>query len=490
MHWESVNGTYQWVTKPSPNAQESPIDGQYWDMLQGVVAIGTNDAWAVGGSTAEDNFGFLTHWNGTSWSAPTNVNLTSLTDLFSITAISPNDIWAAGRGGGNTLIWHSSDGGANWAQTTSENSSNSYSQFHGITVDKNSGALFAAGFYKSYQSGSWSPFKTLIEQYASSPTPITQWQSPQDGFYIQGDHVTLSVSVSSGADQITGVTFTASWDSNSNVPICNGGLTNGNWVCQWAMQYNGTYVRNGPITFGFTVTTATQSIVNPNGMRSGTMVYEMTFYNPIYAGYTTTSQYLTATYTNVVAKWIVPTANCGVGELSESAIWDGIAGKTQLAQIGTESNCRGGFAQYDAVWEVIPFTSSKRVIHQKVSPGDAMTATVTYVPSSGTFQLTLEDYGKWTSTIPTPALADPSERTHGECIVEAPRLDVPKTGVKGIWPLTDFGSVAIDCKVNGLPVANGPQDIKNIMVGNNQKARTNPLQTDGEIFTVDWLSRV
>ncbi len=119
--------------------------------------------------------------NGTSWSAPTNVNLTSLTDLFSITATSPNDIWAAGRGGGNTLIWHSSDGGANWAQTTSENSSNSYSQFHGITVDKNSGALFAAGFYKSYQSGSWSPFKTLIEQYASSPTPKSITVKPTQG---------------------------------------------------------------------------------------------------------------------------------------------------------------------------------------------------------------------------------------------------------------------------------------------------------------------
>lgn len=351
-----------------------------------------------------------------------------------------------------------------------------------------SGAPFAGTLWLNFNDDAYSANTgdnagQVTATVTDTPTsPVTQWQSPQNSFYNQGDHVTLSVSVTSGASQITGVTFTASWDSNTNVSICNGGLTGGKWVCQWAMKYNKSFVRNGTITFGYTVKTATQTIVNPSGTRSGTIVYELTDDNPIYAGYSTASQSDTVTYTMVVAKWTVPKATCGFGEVSKSAIWAGIAGKTQLAQIATESNCNLGKPKYIAQWEVIPLITPAQTINKTVSSGDKMVATVTYVSKNNTFNLTLVDSGKWTVPITTHALASSSERTHGECVVEAP--SAANNGF--IYPLTNFGTVSLDCQVNSKPVANGPENIKFVMVSNVQKALTNPLATNGEVFTVVW----
>jgi streptogramin lyase len=312
--------------------------------------------------------------------------------------------------------------------------------------------------------------------------PVTHWQSPKNGFYVQDDHATLSVSVASGTNQITGVTFTASWDNNINVSICNGGLAGRNWVCQWAMDYNGTHVRNGPITFGYTVTTALQNFVNPDGSRSGTIVYELTDFNPIYAGYATASQNDAVAYTMAVAKWTVPKAKCGTLEISRSAIWAGIAGANQLAQIATASMCNLGKPNYGAYWEDIPFSTQAQSINKTVVQGDKMVATVAYVSSSNTFNLTLVDSGKWTFTTPAPAMSDPSERSNGECIVEDPE----SANGSFIFPLTNFGTVSVDCQVDSKPVANGPEDIKFLMVSNIQKATTNPLATNGEVFTVVW----
>jgi hypothetical protein len=476
MHYDG-NG---WTFYSSP----SPFQYSY---LYGVTVIGTNDAWAVG---TNDATGFLTHWNGSAWSTPITVPVgSSGSELYAVAATSSDNIWATGQywddKGVYPLAWHSADGGANWTQVTAESPSNGIPQFNSLTIDKNTGNIWAVG-YSNLSSISGN---TLIEQYVPSASPpVTHWQSPQNGFYIQGISVPLSVGITSGASQITGVTFTASWDSNSNVPICNGVLTNGNWVCKWGMKYNNntSFVRNGPITLGYTVATTGGTIVNPNGTRSGTIVYEQTDKNAAYAGYATASHNNTVVYSTVVAKWKVPTVvTCGILEKSESAVWDGIASKTQIVQIGTESNCTFGKREYSAVWQVWP--SSAQTIPYTVAPGDNMVATVAYVSTQNVFQMTLEDNGKWkTPPIVPVALTDPSERIYGECIVEDPSSG--SGSLQRIYSLTNFGKVSIDCLVDSLPVANGPEDIKFVMVNssNVQKTVTNALQTNGEVFSVVW----
>lgn len=70
---EEWNGT-SWNVVASPNPQ-----GYFADVLNGVVAISSTNAWAVG-----DNSGFhgmLLHWDGTAWTIAANPNIKQLTEL-------------------------------------------------------------------------------------------------------------------------------------------------------------------------------------------------------------------------------------------------------------------------------------------------------------------------------------------------------------------------------------------------------------------------
>ena len=88
-HW---NG-YSWTIVPSP----SPASGG--NLLESVVAISTNDAWAVGslynsGSTEET---LIEHWDGHSWTVVPSPNPgTTSNDFFSVSASSVHNVWAAG----------------------------------------------------------------------------------------------------------------------------------------------------------------------------------------------------------------------------------------------------------------------------------------------------------------------------------------------------------------------------------------------------------
>jgi hypothetical protein len=93
-HW---NGT-SWTVVPSSDSH--PDDPDFNSSLSGVVAIASNDVWAVG----EDGSGALIeHWDGTTWSVvPAPFNATA--DLVQVDAIASNDVWAAGDSAYGTLI--------------------------------------------------------------------------------------------------------------------------------------------------------------------------------------------------------------------------------------------------------------------------------------------------------------------------------------------------------------------------------------------------
>lgn len=100
-HWDGT----QWSIVPSP----SP-DTQF-NELRGVVALSINNAWAVGyrgGTQTEPPIvSLILHWDGSTWSSVASPNMAGVANqLFGITAISANDIWAVGIAGGTPLTMH------------------------------------------------------------------------------------------------------------------------------------------------------------------------------------------------------------------------------------------------------------------------------------------------------------------------------------------------------------------------------------------------
>ncbi len=88
-HW---NGK-AWTVVATPNI------GPYGSNLSSVVALASNNVWAVGyyQSKSTLDHSLVEHWNGKVWSivASPKVGIADY-DLHSITAVAPNDIWALG----------------------------------------------------------------------------------------------------------------------------------------------------------------------------------------------------------------------------------------------------------------------------------------------------------------------------------------------------------------------------------------------------------
>ena len=104
-HWDGA----QWsiVSSPSPDTQ--------FNELRSVAALSANDVWAVGyrGGTKPETpiETFILHWDGAGWRQAPSPNISGgANQLFGITAIAPNDIWAVGTAAGAPLAmrWNGS----------------------------------------------------------------------------------------------------------------------------------------------------------------------------------------------------------------------------------------------------------------------------------------------------------------------------------------------------------------------------------------------
>lgn len=78
-----------WDRTPSPNPGGTEVD-----QLHDVLALGANEAWAVGETGGTGDNALILHWDGTSWQ---NVPNSCGRGLASITAIAPDDLWAVGE---------------------------------------------------------------------------------------------------------------------------------------------------------------------------------------------------------------------------------------------------------------------------------------------------------------------------------------------------------------------------------------------------------
>lgn len=106
------NGS-QWTTVATPQT------GGAQSMLAGISGTGPNDLWAVGGDFAGGCSGsslpLIEHWNGQAWTVVTSADLAGVQSgyLDAVVAISSNDVWAVGQvqnqnpsGGEYSLIVH------------------------------------------------------------------------------------------------------------------------------------------------------------------------------------------------------------------------------------------------------------------------------------------------------------------------------------------------------------------------------------------------
>jgi hypothetical protein len=107
-HWDGSSGG--WSVVPSPNSLALN------NYLNGVAAVGSNDAWAVGGTDSGSSYRTLVeHWDGTSWSIVSAASFPGV--LHAVAALGPDNVWAVGNENypGRGLIEHWN--GASWTAT-------------------------------------------------------------------------------------------------------------------------------------------------------------------------------------------------------------------------------------------------------------------------------------------------------------------------------------------------------------------------------------
>ncbi len=112
------------------------------DELDAVDALTPTNVWAVGAyAKRRTQKALVEHWDGTGWqwiSVPGLGSSTKASNLTSVTATSPADIWAAGSLGMHTLLEHWD--GTRWTQVKSPNPGRSENVLNGVSADSETNA--------------------------------------------------------------------------------------------------------------------------------------------------------------------------------------------------------------------------------------------------------------------------------------------------------------------------------------------------------------
>jgi len=224
-----------------------------------------------------------------------------------------------------------------------------------------------------------------------------------------------------------------------------------------------------------------------------------TVYSENWSGYAVTG----SSFTQAMGSWIVPTVNCTTtpGTRSTptySSFWVGIDGysSSTVEQIGTDSDCDGLTPTYYAWYEFYP-APSYNINSLTISPGDKISASVTYNGSQFTVTLTDENTGKSFSTTQSVRGA---KRSSAEWIAESPCC--ARHGA--FLPLSDFGTVDFGALYTNVGNTDDAEDtaspsatpisgfgtfeqINMVTSSGALETTTSPL-SGGTSFTVQWNS--
>ncbi len=226
--------------------------------------------------------------------------------------------------------------------------------------------------------------------------------------------------------------------------------------------------------------------------------------SPNWAGYADTPA-TGNTFTSVSASWVMPVvappAGAAVGVEYYASFWVGLDGFTPatsptVEQVGvdafTERTATGIITQDQAFWEMFPAGPN---FGPAVSPGDSLSASVTYDSSVNSYTLSLVDTtnssGSYSATISGNNLSSTPQRNSAEWIAESPTItnsNPPPTYV--IAPLANFGSVTFtNALVDGSPVTGFTDTMLNMAptssgLGATSSALSLSNPSPGDSFTV------
>jgi hypothetical protein len=174
-HW---NGT-KWSVAPNPNPS-STANG-----LNGVTAISAHNVWAVGQyqPTSGNTQPLIEHWNGSTWAVVTSPVIGGGATLLSVAASSANSIWAVGdftnsSGNAQTLVeyWN----GSAWSIISTPNPGPLFDVLNAVTV-VSANNVWAVGQYEASTS-----FNTLIEHWDGTQWSIVSSPSPGSDNTLSG----------------------------------------------------------------------------------------------------------------------------------------------------------------------------------------------------------------------------------------------------------------------------------------------------------------
>ena len=184
---------------------------------------------------------------------------------------------------------------------------------------------------------------------------------------------------------------------------------------------------------------------------------------------------------SVSASWTEPKATCTSRRSDQyAAFWVGLDGYSSdsVEQTGTDSDCDGTTPDYYGWYEMYP--ANPVYFSNPVSPGDSISASVTFSGTS-TYTLVLKDNTKgWTQTITKneSGLA----RSSAEVITEAPSSNT------GVLPLADFGTVNYAGSSDNGSSMGGQHPTSIVMINNSgqDKDSTSSMSSSGS-FSNTWL---
>jgi hypothetical protein len=211
-----------------------------------------------------------------------------------------------------------------------------------------------------------------------------------------------------------------------------------------------------------------------------------------WSGYAVTG----SSFTQAKGSWTVPTVYCSSTPNSYSSFWVGLDGysSTTVEQIGTDSDCNGKTPSYYAWYEFYP--QGSYLINLTISPGNQISAQVSYSGNEFTVTITNETTGKsFSKTTTVPG----AKRSSAEWIAEAPCC----TRGGGILPLSEFGTVSFGGDYTGVSGSNDATDAatsgaiggfssaQEIVMATSkgaEEALPSAVSPDGSSFTVAWQS--
>jgi hypothetical protein len=206
-HWDGT----QWSIVPTRNM------GRDANFLLAVSAVSSTDVWAVGlGASTSNEVGrpLIEHWDGATWSKLRSPRIGSRFGILNdVVALATDDVWAVGSQGDTTLVEHWN--GASWSVVPSPNGTRAESELYAISASGPDDVWAVGDSYDNQGSDS-----LVLHWDGSSWTVVPSLDGAKShtslyGTLALGPSNVWAVGSSYDPIQVSYVTFTEHWDGSA-----------------------------------------------------------------------------------------------------------------------------------------------------------------------------------------------------------------------------------------------------------------------------------